>query len=107
MLALLKNHGIELVNGRARRPQTQGLVEQGNSTVKARLAKWKRSTGSTAWSNALPDIMVSINSTVHQATGKTPFEVVFGRKSTVKPWLSPKQCESLLVEIEQMLERSD
>jgi hypothetical protein len=100
VLALLKHYGIKLKNGRARRPQTQGLVEQGNSTLKARLAKWKRMSGSSEWSRALPDIARSINTTVHESTKMTPFEIVFRSKPRETIWIPPNERERLVAEIE-------
>jgi transposase InsO family protein len=49
LLLLLKRHGVKIINGRPRTPQTQGLVEQGNGTVKDRLRKWKSDNGSSDW----------------------------------------------------------
>ena len=34
---LLKEHGIKIINGQPRSPQTQGAVEQSNSVVKSKL----------------------------------------------------------------------
>ena len=35
LLILLRRHGIAIINGSPRHPQSQGLVKQGNGTVKA------------------------------------------------------------------------
>ena len=37
LLYLLRRHGIKIINGNPRHPQSQGLVEQGNGVIKARL----------------------------------------------------------------------
>lgn len=37
LLILLKKDGIKIINGRPRHPQTQGLVEQANGIMKAKL----------------------------------------------------------------------
>ena len=44
-LLLLKRFGIRIINGRPRRPQTQGMVEQGNYTAKTKLATYLRRMG--------------------------------------------------------------
>lgn len=49
-LELVKSFGIRVINGRPRTPQTQGLVEQANGTVKTRINAWKRIHGSSHWS---------------------------------------------------------
>ena len=40
VLLLLKKYGIKVLNGRPRHPQTQGLVEKHNSTLKRKLQAW-------------------------------------------------------------------
>ena len=52
-LELMRRYGIKVINGRPRTPRTQGLVEQANGTVKAKIANWKRTYGSTHWADAL------------------------------------------------------
>lgn len=54
-------------------PQTQGAVERANQTVKGLLR------GIADWADKLGDVMYVYNTTVHQTTGKTPFEVFFVR----------------------------
>lgn len=39
---LLMKRGADIINGRPRAPQAQGLVEKGNGTAKDRLAIWKK-----------------------------------------------------------------
>ena len=39
LLILLKRHGIRIIYSRSRTPQTQGLIEQGNTVVKNKLDK--------------------------------------------------------------------
>lgn len=50
---------IAIVNGRARHPQSQGLVERGNAKVEEMLAcrfVSNRDAGSAPWTTWLPDI---------------------------------------------------
>lgn len=52
-LELVKSFGIRVINGRPRTPRTQGLVEQANETLKTRINAWKRTHGSSHWSESL------------------------------------------------------
>ncbi len=52
-LELVKSFGVRVINGRPRTPRTQGLVEQANGTVKTRINAWKRTHGSSHWSESL------------------------------------------------------
>jgi len=56
LLILLKKHGIKIINGRLRHPQTQGLVEQANGVMKVKLHCWLADHEGQGWSDALPDI---------------------------------------------------
>jgi len=40
LLILLRKYGIKIIHGRARDPQSQGLVEQANRVVKTKLRCW-------------------------------------------------------------------
>lgn len=90
LLVLLKHHGIKVINGRPRNPQTQGLVEQANGTFKNKLRAWKLDNKSTAWAQSLPEIALAMNLQTHSATGKTPYEVMFNRTARwpdkLEPW---------------------
>ena len=81
-LILLKRFGIPIVNGRPRRPQTQGLVEQANGVAKTKLAVYLRELGTTAWAAALPVIAMSMNSQPHKSLPRrmTPYQVMFSRR---------------------------
>ena len=61
-LLLLKRFNIQIVHGRPRRPQTQGLVEQANSIAKIKLAAYLKKISTTKWVAALPVIAMIMNS---------------------------------------------
>jgi len=82
VLRLVHNHGVKVRNGRSRTPHIQGLVEQGNNSVKDSLRAWKAEAGRKDWSAALPEICWSMNATYHRSIKTTPYELVFGRDST-------------------------
>ena len=52
-LELMTRYGITVINGRPRTPRTQGLIEQANGVVKARINAWKRTYGSSHWADSL------------------------------------------------------
>ena len=81
LLILLKRTGTKIINGRPRQPQTQGLVEQGNSVVKDKLRKWKQHSGSSQWHNGLFDIVRQINAQTHTSLpwGWNPYFAFFNR----------------------------
>ncbi|CAF1472679.1 unnamed protein product, partial [Rotaria sordida] len=71
--------GLLIINGRPRHPQSQGLVERGNSVVQQLLGKWLSTNNTLDWPSGLGPVMLAINSSVAKSTRKTPFEVVFGQ----------------------------
>jgi hypothetical protein len=88
---LVANHGVKVKNGRPRTPHVQGLVEQGNNSVKDSLRAWKAESGRKDWTAALPEICWSMNATLHGAIKTTPYELVFGRKFNWRNHLSHHQ----------------
>ena len=77
---MLKKYGIKVLNGRPRHPQTQGLVEKHNSTLKRKLQAWIQDSGCLHWAQALPEISFSMNHQIHSTTGESPYRVVFKQK---------------------------
>jgi len=65
LLILQKKYGIKIINGSARHPQTQGLIEQANGVVKTKLRFWLADHDSQGWSDALPDIALPMNRQSH------------------------------------------
>ena len=80
MRALCESHNIKLVHGAPRTPQTQGLVERNNRTVKENLSNIikEKQADKTEWCNFVEEAAYKKNITVHRATSKSPYEVVFG-----------------------------
>ena len=81
-LMMLKRFGVRIINGRPRRPQTQGLVEQANGVVKTKLGVYLREMAREQWAKALPAIARAINRQPHSSLphGRTPYEVMFNRR---------------------------
>ncbi|CAF1532838.1 unnamed protein product [Adineta ricciae] len=77
----LKNNWPDLliINGRARHPQSQGLVERANAVVQHMLGKWLDVNDTSDWRSGLGPVMLAINNCTPQSTKKTRDEVVFGQ----------------------------
>ena len=56
---LLREYGVRIINGRPRWPQSQGLIENANKTVKIRLDKWMRTHNTDRWSQGLLEVSLS------------------------------------------------
>ena len=61
LLLLLRKFRIRVINGAPRSPQTQGLIEQANGVVKAKLRAWKMDNGSTKWADGLLEVTLAMN----------------------------------------------
>lgn len=88
LLILLRRHGIQCINGNPRSPQTQGLVEQGNCVVEAKIRAWKMDNRSSNWADALTEVALAINSQVHSVLGRAPYDVVFRQGTRPDGWLT-------------------
>ena len=74
----MDRYGIKVLNGRPRHPQTQGLVEKYNSTLKRKLQAWIQDSGGCRhWAQALLEIALPMNHQIHSATGESPYQVGF------------------------------
>lgn len=73
-------------------PQSSGIVERMNRTIKDKLRK---ATGGTyhKWKNSLPAILAEIRMTPSKATGLSPFEILMGR-----PFPTPWTKKPLVIE---------
>ncbi|KFY31445.1 hypothetical protein V493_01099 [Pseudogymnoascus sp. VKM F-4281 (FW-2241)] len=69
LLILLQKYGIQVINGAPRSPQTQGLIEQANGVVEAKLRAWKMDHGSTEWKDGLLEVTLAMNTQIHSTIG--------------------------------------
>ncbi|KAL5515249.1 hypothetical protein EMCRGX_G000390 [Ephydatia muelleri] len=73
---------IQLVSGRPRHPQSHGVVERAHATLERKLSA-EISNGKTKitppWAKLLPKVIYSMNTQVHDTTGRSPYELVFGQ----------------------------
>lgn len=79
LLVLLRDHGIKMINGRPRHPQSQGMVEQANGVLKEKIAAWRSDHQSSSWVSSLPEVIAAMNSQRSSVTGKSAYEIVFGQ----------------------------
>lgn len=70
--------GIKSILTSAYHPQTDGMVERFNGTLKAGIRKFI-TAHEGEWHKALPYILFAYRETPHTTTGFSPFELVFGR----------------------------
>jgi transposase InsO family protein len=70
--------GLKLINGRPRHPQSQELVERGNSILEKKIGTWMEQNNSRNWTVCLNYVIFVMNNTICRATNKTPYELVFG-----------------------------
>jgi len=59
-------------------PQSSGMVERMNRTLKNALAKAMQTAGKT-WTEVLPIILMKLRATTNRTTGLTPYELMTGR----------------------------
>jgi transposase InsO family protein len=80
---LLCEQGIQIVHGRAKHPQSQGLVEQSNLVAKRKLEFWQARTKISSWVRALPFKALAMNKQSHSSLPHrmSPYEAFLGRKS--------------------------
>jgi transposase InsO family protein len=88
LLILLRKYGIQVINGAPRSPQTQGLVEQANGVVEAKLRAWKMDHGSTEWADGLLEVTLAINTQKHSTIGFAPAELLFRERTSYIDWLN-------------------
>ena len=71
--------GIKQLNISTYHPQTDGMVEQFNSTLKRLLRKLTQDP-KAEWDKCLPYILWAYHGTIHNTTGFSPYELLFGRE---------------------------
>ncbi|KFY24781.1 hypothetical protein V491_02021 [Pseudogymnoascus sp. VKM F-3775] len=101
LLILLWKYGIQVVNGAPRSPQTQGLVEQANGVVEAKLRAWKMDHGSTEWKDGLLEVTLAMNTQIHSTIGCAPAELLFRDRSSHINWLNSQARKDLSIGVEQ------
>ena len=95
MTDLCKMLGIKKLNTTAYHPQTDGMVERFNRTLKTVLRKHADKFASQ-WYTYLPGVLWAYRNTPHEATGEKPSFLLFGldcRTPTEAAFLPPMQLQ--------------
>ncbi len=102
MRELYEMLGIHSIRTSAYHPQTDGMVERFNGTLKSGLKKFIQDYHGQ-WHKALPFILFAYRETPHTTTGFSPFELLLGRNPTGpldvlrQEWTGPKSTSTDLV----------
>ena len=70
--------GLKKTRTTAYHPQCDGLVERQNRTLQEIITNFV-SEHSLDWDEWLDQAVFAYNSSVHESTGKSPYEMIFGR----------------------------
>ena len=66
---------------------TNGQVERQFRTIRELISATMKERKTSDWVEILPEVEFSINATVQKAIGRSPAEVVFGRKISRERWM--------------------
>lgn len=78
MTELFQLMDIKPIKTSAYHPQTDGMVERFNGTLKTGIRKYIQDHGGE-WHHALPFVLWAFREVPHTVTGLSPFELLFGR----------------------------
>ena len=70
--------GIRQIKTSPYHPQTDGMVERFNATLKTLIRKLTQNPG-VEWDACLPYLLYAYRGTVHRTTGFSPYQMLFGR----------------------------
>ena len=101
VLHILQRHGIKLINSTPRHPQSQGLVEQGNSVVERKLRALMAERGTREWGSLLVEVSIAMNSEVHSTLRLTPYEIVFNQRMRIDDWVPIEEREQAMLHMAQ------
>lgn len=107
MERMSKTSGIDLKNHCAYHPQSAGLIERTNGTLKTKLVKTMQSTN-RGWTDALP--LVLLNMRIIASKGAlSPYERIFGRTYSLPHWGDREtyQNQTLADHMRRMLENNE
>ena len=78
MLDICSLMGVKKTNTTAYHPQSDGLVENFNRTLRAIIAKHAKKFGRD-WDSYLPQLLFAYRTKPHESTGESPFYLLYGR----------------------------
>jgi hypothetical protein len=83
MNMVCKRLGIKRSLTSVEHPQTDGLVERMNRTLKTSLAAYTGMDNKDSWDMHLPFVTFAYNTAKQASTNYSPFEIMFGRKASL------------------------
>ena len=78
MQEICEEFGIKKVNSTSYHPQTDGLVENFNKTLRSMLAKYARQLGDN-WDEHLQHVLFAYRTKPHESMGESPYYLLYGR----------------------------
>ena len=87
----MKSCGVQQIFGVAYRPQTQGAVERFHSTLKTMIKTYVQENKKD-WDVGLPFLMFAARTSIHDALGFSPADLVFGHSPRSPLKLLKDQC---------------
>ena len=95
--------GIKKLSTTAYHPQTDGLVERYNATIKAILAKLV-DKHKKDWNKWIPTAMFVLRTTKQASTGQTPHFILFGREANDPAYLNyPGENSRRMISLDQRI----
>ena len=72
---------------------TNGVVERQFRTIRDQMNASLHGKRQGEWDEIVPDIEFTLNATIQKSLGKSPAEIVFGRKLSRECWVSQRQTD--------------
>ncbi|XP_069100681.1 uncharacterized protein [Pleurodeles waltl] len=94
--------GVKQIRTSVYHPQTDGLVERYNKTIKSLLRKSISEAGKD-WEKKLPLVLYAIRTHVQASLGHSPFEMLFGRQPRTLLDMLAEQWEDTEEEVKDLL----
>src|ERR1700733_8915689 len=76
--------GVQQVFSSPYHPETNGLIEKGNHTLKVLIAKYQERNNTSSWAACIPRAVLQMNTTISRVIRVTPFELVYGHRHRVE-----------------------
>jgi hypothetical protein len=100
-------NNIKHITSKAYTPQTQGIVERWNGSLKRMIALLQTSTGKRQWIDILPELVTNYNASIHATTKKKPNSVTQNDAETanlLKKRENTNPIKSRLNKLEQQIQ---
>ena len=88
--SLCREMNVRIIHGRPRHPQSQGMIERFNQTIKRWMAKVLFGNPVKRWIDVHENVTYKYNATVNRSTNKSPFLLFFGKEGFNVPSLLPE-----------------